>query len=84
MFHMYCIYFFTFAGQTHNHKHTIFKLRKKSSWKLKNFAERGDLNGLSQTALKDSIFDQFVSPAIQKGDGESEQDFFTMGNYSKV
>ncbi|XP_077294487.1 spondin-2-like isoform X1 [Arctopsyche grandis] len=71
-------------GQTHNSKHRIFSVGQLSSTALKKFSERGDLLRLSKSISKKSIFDQFTSSAIHKGDGISEQDIFLGDHHTKV
>lgn len=73
------------VGQTHSENYTLFSIGQKSSDGMKLFAEEGNDQIINENAQKSSaVYDMFSAPAIGRGGGRTETQFFVDGNHSLV
>ncbi|XP_030756970.1 uncharacterized protein LOC115882862 [Sitophilus oryzae] len=79
------LFFFLFAGRSHDKSYVLFRLGKKSSAGVKAFAETGRSDLLEQMGQGGGgVYDEFNAPPIPAGVGRTEAEFFVDGNHSRV
>ncbi|KPI95849.1 Spondin-2 [Papilio xuthus] len=68
-------------GVSHNRQYVLFRLGRRVSPPVRQFAESGHSEGLSSGP---GTMDVFTAPAISQGAGRTEAEFFVDGNHSRV
>ncbi|XP_013173633.1 PREDICTED: spondin-2 [Papilio xuthus] len=68
-------------GVSHNRQYVLFRLGRRVSPPVRQFAESGHSEGLSSGS---GTMDVFTAPAISQGAGRTEAEFFVDGNHSRV
>ncbi|XP_066152781.1 spondin-2 [Euwallacea fornicatus] len=72
-------------GRSHDKSFVLFRLGKKSSAGVKEFAETGRTDLLElQSQGEGGIYDEFNAPPINTGVGRTEAEFFVDGNHSRI
>ncbi|KPJ08656.1 Spondin-2 [Papilio machaon] len=68
-------------GVSHNRQYVLFRLGRRVSPPVRQFAESGHSEALSSGP---GTMDVFTAPAITQGAGRTEAEFFVDGNHSRV
>lgn len=74
-----------FLGRSHNESFHLFQLGKLASEGIRIFSETGASDVLDELSQGEGgVYDEFIAPAIPKGVGRAEAEFFVDGNHSRV
>lgn len=74
------IYFLS-TGVSHSRSYILFRLGRRVSAPVRQFAESGRSDALGSSP---GTLDVFGAPAINQGAGRTEAEFFVDGNHSRV
>ncbi|XP_066996065.1 spondin-2 [Anabrus simplex] len=73
------------VGRSHDRSFSLFRVGEFASDGLQTFAESGKSDGLEALSQAEAgVFDEFGAPPIATGQGQTEAEFFTDGNHTKV
>ncbi|ODN04413.1 Spondin-2 [Orchesella cincta] len=74
-----------FLGRSHNESFHLFQLGRVASEGIRIFSETGASDVLDELSQGEGgVYDEFIAPAIPKGVGRAEAEFFVDGNHSRV